>query len=169
MSRCIKTFETVKEEDSHTWEGKKEAGPPRAPLRTYIEVPSTGQRRPALPRASPAVPSALGGLASGFGMGPGVPRPPWPLTGGRRSAHHEVVMCVRADPRALGAAQRGDGPWDSTSEPTGMHRAAPMGAHVEMMRVRARAISAARLRPSPTLHLRPIDQVFYLGPYQKEN
>ena len=70
---------------------KKEAGPPRAPLRTYIEVPSTGQRRPALPRASPAVPSALGGLASGFGMGPGVPRPPWPLTGGRRSAHHEVV------------------------------------------------------------------------------
>ena len=49
------------------------------------------------------------------------------------------------------------------------HRAAPMGAHVEMMRVRARAISAARLRPSPTLHLRPIDQVFYLGPYQKEN
>ena len=67
--------------------GKKEAGPRRAPLRTYMEVPSTGQRRPALPRASPAVPSALGGLASGFGMGPGVPRPPWPLTGGRRSAH----------------------------------------------------------------------------------
>ncbi len=65
----------------------KRAGPRRAPLRTYMEVPSTGQRRPALPRASPAVPSALGGLASGFGMGPGVPRPPWPLTGGRRSAH----------------------------------------------------------------------------------
>ncbi len=99
--------------------GKKEAGPRRAPLRTYMEVPSTGQRRPALPRASPAVPSALGGLASGFGMGPGVPRPPWPLTGGRRSAHREVVMCVRADPRALGAAQRGDGPWGSTSDPTG--------------------------------------------------
>ena len=53
--------------------------------------------------------------------------------------------------------------------PDRKHRAAPMGAHVEMMRVRARAISAARLRPSPTLHLRPIDQVFYLGPYQKEN
>ena len=95
---------------------KKEAGPRRAPLCTYMEVPSTGQRRPALPRASPAVPSALGGLASGFGMDPGVPRPPWPLTGGRRSAHREVVMCVRADPRALGAAQRGDGP--STRHPT---------------------------------------------------
>ena len=97
---------------------KKEAGPRRAPLCTYMQVPSTGQRRPALPRASPAVPSALGGLASGFGMGPGVPRPPWPLTGGRRSAHREVVMCVRADPRALGAAQRGDGPWDPASDPT---------------------------------------------------
>ena len=34
---------------------------------------------------------------------------------------------------------------------------------------RARAISAARLRPSPTLHLRPINQVVYLGPYRKEN
>ena len=27
---------------------------------------------------SPAVPSALAGLASGFGMGPGVSPPPWP-------------------------------------------------------------------------------------------
>lgn len=145
------------------------SGAPRAPLRTDVKVPSTGQRRPALPRASPAVPSALGGLASGFGMGPGVPRPPWPLTGGRRSAHHEVVMCVRADPRALGAAQRGDGPWGSTSDPTGSIARHPWAPTFEMMRVRARAISAARLRPSPTLHLRPIDQVFYLGPYQKEN
>lgn len=37
------------------------------------------------------------------------------------------------------------------------------------MRVRARAISAARLRGSRPLHLRPIDQVFCLGPYHKEN
>ena len=36
-------------------------------------------------------------------------------------------------------------------------------------RVRARAISAARLRRSPALHLRPIDQVVYLGPYRKGN
>ena len=54
-------------------------------------APSTGQRRPALPRADPAVPSALGGLASGFGMGPGVPRPPWPLTGGRRSSCDDEI------------------------------------------------------------------------------
>jgi len=32
---------------------------------------------------------------------------------------------------------------------------------------RARAISAARLSASPRLHLRPIDQVVYLGPYRK--
>ena len=102
-------------------------------------------------------------------MGPGVPRPPWPLTGGRRSAHHEVVMCVRGGPACPGGrtARRWTLGFDVRSDRK--HRAAPMGAHVEMMRVRARAISAARLRPSPTLHLRPIDQVFYLGPYQKEN
>ena len=32
---------------------------------------------------------------------------------------------------------------------------------------RARAISAARLSASPRLHLRPIDQVVYLGPYRR--
>lgn len=62
------------------------AAPPRPSPPDAGRAPSTGQRRPALPRADPAVPSALGGLASGFGMGPGVPRPPWPLTGGRRSS-----------------------------------------------------------------------------------
>lgn len=70
--------------------GRRGGGPPAAPPRPSPRytgrAPSTGQRRPALPRADPAVPSALGGLASGFGMGPGVPRPPWPLTGGRRSS-----------------------------------------------------------------------------------
>ena len=29
-------------------------------------------------RVAPVVPSALAGLASGFGMGPGVSPPPWP-------------------------------------------------------------------------------------------
>ena len=102
----------------------EKGGAPVGPRLGNLKVPSTGQRRPALPRASPAVPSALGGLASGFGMGPGVPRPPWPLTGGRRSAHQEVVMCARGTgPRALGAAQRGDGPSGSTSDPTGSTRA----------------------------------------------
>lgn len=77
----------------HIWgekRGRRGGMPPAAPPAPEPaktgRAPSTGQRRPALPRADPAVPSALGGLASGFGMGPGVPRPPWPLTGGRRSS-----------------------------------------------------------------------------------
>ena len=32
---------------------------------------------------------------------------------------------------------------------------------------RARAISSARLSGSPRLHLRPVDRVFYPGPYQR--
>ena len=39
---------------------------------------------PCPPTVYTAVLSALGGLASGFGTGPGVPPLPWPLTGGRR-------------------------------------------------------------------------------------
>ena len=88
--------------------GGPPAAPPRPSPRYAGRAPSTGQRRPALPRADPAVPSALGGLASGFGMGPGVPRPPWPLTGGRRSSCDvETASHVKGwFPRALGAAQR---------------------------------------------------------------
>ena len=46
-----------------------------------------------------AVPSALGGLTSGFGMGPGVPPLPWSLTNKGHSAQG-------ARRRALRAAQR---------------------------------------------------------------
>ena len=53
-------------------------GPPCASRAEKARKPSTGQRRPALPRADPAVPSARCGLASGFGMGPGVSPGPWP-------------------------------------------------------------------------------------------
>ena len=151
--------------------GRRGGGPPRRP-RARPETgraPSTGQRRPALPRAGPAVPSALGGLASGFGMGPGVPRPPWPLTGGRRSSCDDCVPPTMRgwSPRALGAAQRARRILSvfDLSCTRQAHAAAPAG----MRRVRARAISAARLRLSPALHLRPINQVVYLGPYRKEN
>ena len=65
-------------------------------------VPSTGQRRPGLPRADPAVLSARWGLASGFGTGPGVPPMLWPLTGGRRPP----LRCPGSVSRALGAAWR---------------------------------------------------------------
>ena len=153
--------------------GRRGGGPPRRP-RARPETgraPSTGQRRPALPRADPAVPSALGGLASGFGMGPGVPRPPWPLTGGRRSSMTMRMPPTRrgTPPRALGAAQRARRIRYPSSTLLSCTRQAHAAAPAGMRRVRARAISAARLRLSPALHLRPINQVVYLGPYRKEN
>ena len=128
-------------------------------------VPSTGQRRPGLPRAGPAVLSARWGLASGFGTGPGVPPMLWPLTGGRRPP----LRCPGVYSRALGAAWRIGGVDSGASScPDRAHerwvpRAARCGSG------RARAISAARLRLSPALHLPSIDQVVYLGPYRKEN
>ena len=65
---------------------KKGGGREASPFYIHFDgsVPSTGQRRPGLPRAGPAVLSARWGLASGFGTGPGVPPMLWPLTGGRR-------------------------------------------------------------------------------------
>ena len=57
------------------------------------KMPLVGQRRPALPRPSAAVPSALGGLTSGFGTGPGVPPLPWPLTNKGHSAVTGAPPC----------------------------------------------------------------------------
>ena len=59
-------------------------------LRSRLPAPSPAQRAPGAGgalvshRVAPAVPSALAGLTSGFGMGPGVPRPPWPPAPGGR-------------------------------------------------------------------------------------
>ena len=150
--------------------GDAPAAPPRPSPRYTGRAPSTGQRRPALPRADPAVPSALGGLASGFGMGPGVPRPPWPLTGGRRSSSDDENAShakgnLSACPGGRTASSTDRVSIIDLSCTRQAHAAAPAG----MRRVRARAISAARLRLSPALHLRPINQVVYLGPYRKEN
>ena len=100
-----------------------------------------------------AVPSALGGLTSGFGMGPGVPPPPWSLTNEGHS-----VFRGRAPPGALGAAQR------SESRTEGRPTATP-----ESQGRRARPISTARLSASRRLHLLPINQVVYLGPYRRED
>ena len=141
------------------------ARPPPSSSQAYGPVPSTGQRRPGLPRAGPAVLSARWGLASGFGTGPGVPPMLWPLTGGRRPP----LRCPGSHLRALGAAWR-IGKYDSgaSSCPDRAHgRSVPRAARCGSGR--ARAISAARLRLSPALHLPSIDQVVYLGPYRKEN
>ena len=71
--------------------------------------------------------------------------------------------------RALGAAWRIGGVDSGASScPDRAHgRSVPRAARCGSGR--ARAISAARLRLSPALHLPSIDQVVYLGPYRKEN
>ena len=151
-------------------EGNPPRRPPRPSPRYTGRAPSTGQRRPALPRADPAVPSALGGLASGFGMGPGVPRPPWPLTGGRRSSlDDEIASHAKGNPSACPGGRTASSTDRVSIIDLSCTRQAHAAAPAGMRRVRARAISAARLRLSPALHLRPINQVVYLGPYRKEN
>lgn len=142
--------------------GGREASP--FPVQAHGSVPSTGQRRPGLPRAGPAVLSARWGLASGFGTGPGVPPMLWPLTGGRRPP----LRCPGVSLTCPGGrmAHRGDrlgGILVPGPRKRWVPRAARCGSG------RARAISAARLRLSPALHLPSIDQVVYLGPYRKEN
>ena len=78
-------------------------------------------------------------------------------------------------PRALRAAQRkegvrGDGVSIRGASSLSVSRHPHgQGARSGMAWVRARAIGTARLNPSRGLHLRPVDQVFYLGPYRKEN
>lgn len=134
-------------------ERRQKSGPrgfPRGPRRT--QMPLVGQRRPALPRTDSAVPSALGGLTSGFGMGPGVPPPPWPLTNEGHSVFGGPRRGVPWGPHSM-QARRHNRP----------HRPRPRRDG------RARPISAARLRRSRALHLRPIDLVVYQGPYRRED
>ena len=101
-----------------------------------------------------AVPSALGGLTSGFGMGPGVPPLPWSLT-------NKGYSCLmRVFSRALRAAQ-----CDVKFKGFKNH------ASVQniLKKRRARPISNARLNALQHLHLHPINLVVYKGSYRKEN
>ena len=97
-------------------------------------------------RPAPAVPSARAGLTSGFGTGPGVPPQPGPPARETRS---------RGRGAPLRAAQRVAATILSCAPP--LRRGGG-----------ARPISGARLRASPPLHLRPINQVVSLGPYRRE-
>ena len=101
-----------------------------------------------------AVPSALGGLTSGFGMGPGVPPLPWSLTNKGYSCFTRVFS------RALRAAQ-----CDVKFKGFKNH------ASVQniLKKRRARPISNARLNALQHLHLHPINLVVYKGSYRKEN
>ena len=97
----------------------------------------------------------------------GTGRAPHALAADRWAA--PTVLGVRVSlSRALGAAWR-IGKIDSgaSSCPDRAWALVPRAARCGSGR--ARAISAARLRLSPALHLPSIDQVVYLGPYRKEN
>ncbi len=88
------------------------------------KTPPVGQRRPGLPRAYPAVQSALGGLTSGFGMGPGVPPLPWPLAVWGRSASGSCPPGPGGRTARASKTPR-DRPWEGHAEELG--RLVPLG------------------------------------------
>ena len=133
---------------------------PRGPCRpprplARIEKRPPRARRPALPQPCAAVLSAKAGLTAGFGMGPGDPRLCGRARGGRSPAAHGY------EPARV--PFRGDPGGRAAKEAESSRR---LAKSLTRMR-RARAISSARLSGSPRLHLRPVDRVFYPGPYRK--
>ena len=140
--------------------GPRGTGSPRGPCRPLrplarIEKRPPRARRPALPQPCAAVLSAKAGLTAGFGMGPGDPRLCGRARGGRSPAAH-VFEPARVP-------FRGDPGGRAAKEAESSRR---LAKSLTRMR-RARAISSARLSGSPRLHLRPVDRVFYPGPYRK--
>ena len=129
---------------------------PRARNRASIEKRPPRARRPALPQPCAAVLSAKAGLTAGFGMGPGDPR----LCGRARGGRSPAALSYSSLPGPLTGATLAAA-WRARKKIT--HRARCFSSRMR----RARAISAARLSASPRLHLRPIDQVVYLGPYRR--
>lgn len=121
-----------------------------------IEKRPPRARRPALPQPRAAVLSAKAGLTAGFGMGPGDPR----LCGRARGGRSPAAQMYSSLPGPLSGATLAAA-WRARIEDD-----ASRSVLQSRMR-RARAISAARLSASPRLHLRPIDQVVYLGPYRR--
>ena len=122
-----------------------------------IEKRPPRARRPALPQPCAAVLSAKAGLTAGFGMGPGDPR----LCGRARGGRSPAALLYSSLPGTPSPGR----PWrpHGGHGPKMAHRARCFSSRMR----RARAISAARLSASPRLHLRPIDQVVYLGPYRR--
>lgn len=129
---------------------------PRGPLSALIEKRPPRARRPALPQPRAAVLSAKAGLTAGFGMGPGDPR----LCGRARGGRSPAAQMYSSLP---GTPLRGD----PGGRMAGTDRRCASRSVLSSRMRRARAISAARLSASPRLHLRPIDQVVYLGPYRR--
>jgi hypothetical protein len=103
---------------------------------------------------SRAVPSALEGLTSGFGMGPGVPPPPWP-------------------PKHLVPDQGLIRSPDQAPDPGGDGEDAPRAELGTRQRARAREssprpISTGQLHTLPCFHVPPINLVVCEGPYLVE-
>ncbi len=113
------------------------------------------RQRPTLPHGNRAVPSALKGLTSVFGMGTGgTPSIKPPETFGSASP-----VMARAEPAH--AQESCDGRSGSTLASA----AKPRGQRFEKKNDQAsRAISIGQLNALPRLHLRPIDVVVFDGP-----
>lgn len=97
-------------------------------------------------RVPPAVPSALRGLASGFGMGPGVSLSLWPPKLFRcfRSSQREKSMFCCVPDRTSGTTQ-----WTRAPEML------VLSSH--------RLISTSQLHTLPCFHIWPINPVVWLG------
>ena len=116
-------------------------------------------------RVAPAVPSALAGLASGFGMGPGVSPPPWP-------PQHRVQPCqpVPAQPAPCGGGWGVCG-WGLVNRIVDASACAGFDAWGAPSRrggggwVSPRPISTSPLSPLRGVHVWPIDPLVWRGPY----
>ena len=105
-----------------------------------------------------AVPSALRGLTSGFGMGPGVSPSPWsPKLFRASTAGYLVIVIIPLNDRV---PDRNSG----TAQWTRLKVGNVIITKVKI-EVSPRAISTSQLHALPHFHLWPINQVIYLGPY----
>ncbi len=129
------------------------ASRPGAAHRPAAPCPPTGCTR-----------STLGARGLSFRVRNGTGRVPPAMAAGRWAAPAgcfpgRVPACPGGRTALEGSRTRGR---------DGMDRACACGAARDAA-LRARAISTARLRTSPSLHLRPVHRVVYPGPYRKGN
>ena len=111
--------------------------------------------------------STLGAMGLSFRVRNGTGRAPHALAADRWAAPTVTVSGIAYTCPGGRMAHRGGDSGASSCPDRAHERSVPRAARCGSGR--ARAISAARLRLSPALHLPSIDQVVYLGPYRKEN
>ena len=108
-----------------------------------------------------AVPLALGGLASGFGMVPGV-SPPAVAAGTVVGLWCAVVVGPLVGGGWVGSGLRSGRGWSGSPPAPALARWC--GCACVWVCGSCRPISTGRLSPLPGLHLRPIDPVVHWGP-----